>query len=127
MRCSVQDYARLIAETCSDKAGGELDRGIAEVLELMRARGDGHLIGRLERELADALDASEGGKVKLITASDGSSLRESVARATGKHIEDIEHVQDESLIGGAVVRLGNTVIDASVKGRLEQLKNHLTQ
>ncbi len=34
---------------------------------------------------------------------------------------------DESLIGGAVIRAGDSVIDASVKGRLKQLGNELAE
>ncbi|MCY4244064.1 MAG: F0F1 ATP synthase subunit delta, partial [Gammaproteobacteria bacterium] len=33
--------------------------------------------------------------------------------------------EDGDLIGGAIVRAGDLVIDASVRGQLEQLKNAL--
>jgi F-type H+-transporting ATPase subunit delta len=33
--------------------------------------------------------------------------------------------QDKSLIGGAIVRLGSTIYDGSVRGRLERLKEEL--
>jgi F-type H+-transporting ATPase subunit delta len=34
---------------------------------------------------------------------------------------------DKSILGGAVVRIGSTVYDGSVKGRLERLKEQLTE
>jgi F-type H+-transporting ATPase subunit delta len=33
--------------------------------------------------------------------------------------------EDKSLIGGAIVRLGSTIYDGSVRGRLERLKERL--
>jgi F-type H+-transporting ATPase subunit delta len=33
--------------------------------------------------------------------------------------------QDKSLIGGAIVRIGSTIYDGSVRGRLERLKERL--
>ncbi len=42
----------------------------------------------------------------------------------GKKVE-VSIKIDESLIGGAVIRIGDTVIDGSLKGRLEQLEKVL--
>ena len=33
--------------------------------------------------------------------------------------------EDKSLIGGAIVRIGSTIYDGSVRGRLERLKERL--
>jgi F-type H+-transporting ATPase subunit delta len=33
--------------------------------------------------------------------------------------------QDKSVIGGAIVRIGSTIYDGSVRGRLERLKEQL--
>jgi F-type H+-transporting ATPase subunit delta len=34
-------------------------------------------------------------------------------------------LQDKSLIGGVIVRIGSTIYDGSVRGRLERLKERL--
>ena len=44
-----------------------------------------------------------------------------LAAATGKQIE-LKIVIDESVMGGLVARIGDVVIDGSVRSRLEQLK-----
>ncbi len=57
-----------------------------------------------------------------ITETQKSSLTEAISRKLGKKVE-VKSAVDESLIGGAVIRAGDSVIDASIKGRLQDLKN----
>jgi F-type H+-transporting ATPase subunit delta len=51
-------------------------------------------------------------------------LAEALGRATGKQVE-VKLVVDPSVIGGIVARVGDRVIDGSVRTRLQQLKNAL--
>jgi F-type H+-transporting ATPase subunit delta len=51
-------------------------------------------------------------------------LAEALRKSTGKHV-DVRVVIDESVKGGLVARVGDTVIDGSVRRRLEQLRNAL--
>ena len=51
-------------------------------------------------------------------------LAEALGRATGKQIE-VKVVVDESVLGGLVARVGDTVIDGTVRHRLEQLKEKI--
>jgi F-type H+-transporting ATPase subunit delta len=44
---------------------------------------------------------------------------------TGKTV-DLRVEVDESLIGGLTVRIGDTLYDASVRGRLERLRERLS-
>jgi F-type H+-transporting ATPase subunit delta len=79
----------------------------------------------------DALKAQAENKVKVkfisATAVD-ASLAEQVKQALGKRLgRDVELTLevDESLIGGAIVRAEDMVIDGSVRARLEQLAHQL--
>lgn len=49
-------------------------------------------------------------------------LAASLSRATGKQVE-VKVVVDPSVLGGLVARVGDTVIDGTVRHRLEQLKD----
>jgi F-type H+-transporting ATPase subunit delta len=49
-------------------------------------------------------------------------LAEALGQATGKQVE-VKVVVDPSVLGGIVAQVGDTVIDGSVRGRLDQLKN----
>jgi F-type H+-transporting ATPase subunit delta len=51
-------------------------------------------------------------------------LTEALQRATGKQIE-LKVIVDPSVIGGVVARVGDTVIDGTIRRRLEQLRESL--
>ena len=51
-------------------------------------------------------------------------LAQSLSRATGKNIE-VKVVVDPTVLGGLVATIGDTVIDGTVRHRLEQLKETL--
>jgi F-type H+-transporting ATPase subunit delta len=53
-------------------------------------------------------------------------LAEALGRATGRDVE-VKTVIDESLIGGLVARVGDVVIDGSIKHRIEELRETLTR
>jgi F-type H+-transporting ATPase subunit delta len=53
-----------------------------------------------------------------------SRLTEALQRATGKQIE-LKVIVDPSVIGGVVARVGDTVIDGTIRRRLEQLRESL--
>jgi F-type H+-transporting ATPase subunit delta len=59
-----------------------------------------------------------------LTAEERTRLTEMLARRTGKTIELREEL-DPELIGGVVVRLGDTIIDGSIAGQLRRLHQQL--
>lgn len=72
--------------------------------------------GAIDAELISALDVNEQ-QVQAIAAS--------LTKRLGKKVSLTTKI-DESLIGGAVIRAGDMVIDGSVRGRLEKLSNTLS-
>jgi F-type H+-transporting ATPase subunit delta len=54
-------------------------------------------------------------------AEERSALEAQIAKVTGKMIRG-RYSQDKSVLGGAVVKVGSTVYDGSVKGQLERIK-----
>ena len=72
--------------------------------------------GAIDAELISALEVSEQ-QVQAIAASLTKRLGKKVSLST---------TIDQSLIGGAVIRAGDMVIDGSVRGRLEKLSNSLS-
>jgi F-type H+-transporting ATPase subunit delta len=51
-------------------------------------------------------------------------LAQALSQATGKQVE-VKVVVDPNVLGGVVARVGDTVIDGSVRHRLDQLKERL--
>jgi F-type H+-transporting ATPase subunit delta len=70
----------------------------------------------LTHAIATSAAPLEAAEVKAITAR--------LEELTGGRVE-LETAVDPSLLGGLVVRLGDRLIDGSVRGRLERLRNQL--
>jgi len=59
-----------------------------------------------------------------LSAKERETLANQVAKLAGGRI-DASFKLDKSILGGTVVRIGSTVYDGSVRGRLERLKEQL--
>jgi F-type H+-transporting ATPase subunit delta len=51
-------------------------------------------------------------------------LADALGKATGKNVE-VKVIVDPTVLGGVVARIGDTVIDGSVRSRIEQLKGRI--
>ena len=80
-----------------------------------------HSIGDAETHIAEAEITS----AHPLTEANRSLLETQVARMTGAARVSATYVTDPSLLGGAVVKVGATVYDGSVRAQLEQLKQRL--
>ena len=59
-----------------------------------------------------------------LTDDQKTRLADALGKATGKQVE-VKVIIDPSIQGGLVAQVGDTVIDGSVRRRLDQLKNAL--
>ncbi|MEY2421480.1 MAG: F-type H+-transporting ATPase subunit delta [Acidimicrobiaceae bacterium] len=57
-----------------------------------------------------------------LTEEQRQRLAQAIEKATGKRVE-VKVIIDPTILGGVVTTIGDTVIDGSVRTRLEQLKN----
>jgi F-type H+-transporting ATPase subunit delta len=94
---------------------------------------DQHRIGQIEeiaqqfrKELDDRLGIADArvSSARELSSAERKSLEEQMASITGKEIR-ASYQEDESLLGGAVVRIGSTIYDGSVRGRLRKMKERI--
>ncbi len=117
-----------LAEVCGD----ELDDRGKKFLQALAEHDRLTLVGEV-REQFEILRAEEQKSldVEVISAFDlteaqSENLRAALNRKFEKDIS-IETRVDASLIGGAIVRAGDMVIDGSLRGKLNKLADTLTQ
>lgn len=55
-----------------------------------------------------------------------SSIGEQIRRQTGRNVE-LSSTVDSGILGGIVLRVGDFVLDASIRNRLEQLRKQVAQ
>lgn len=86
---------------------------VATLYEQMRAKAE----GTIEAELVSAQEVSDEQR---------AALAKSLSRRLDREVS-LRVTQDPALIGGAVLRAGDLVIDASVRGRLQKLSASLAR
>lgn len=86
---------------------------------------------RITEQLEKELDLRLGFAEAQITSArelgdaEKRSLETQIAKVTGKKVR-ARFGLDASLLGGAVVRIGSTIYDGSVKGQLEKIKEAIS-
>jgi F-type H+-transporting ATPase subunit delta len=99
---------------------------VSMVVGTGRARELPTIIDSLVRKSAEAQKkaVAEVRSAIDLTADQRRKLADAIEKATGKSVE-VKVIVDPSVMGGLVTTVGDTVIDGSVRSRLEQLKNTL--
>lgn len=105
-------------------------RQVARLVELLVERRRVGLLPRVAEAYRQLLYAERGiveaevASAAPLTEAERDALRERLERLAGRQVELRERV-DPGLLGGLVVRIGDRLYDASVRGRLERLRTQL--
>jgi F-type H+-transporting ATPase subunit delta len=118
------------AEVLGEMLGKRVATPVQNLVQLMLRRGRIDELPRVAAEFGRLDDARQG--IVHATATSASELTPDEVRALTARLEqqtggrvalDVE--VDPSLLGGLIVRVGDRLIDGSVRGRLERLRNQL--
>jgi F-type H+-transporting ATPase subunit delta len=88
--------------------------------ELSEILNEYHLVADEQSKIAEAEITS----ARPLNDQDRAELEVQVAKLAGGRVR-ATYYQDATLLGGAVVRLGSTVYDGSIRAQLQQLKQKL--
>ena len=109
-----------------------LDNAVHNLVGLLIARGDTESIHMIVSEYFDLLDQQRGiekGVVRCAVPLDDAQQEQLASRLgslTGKKIE-LTALVDESIVAGLVARVGDLILDGSVKTRLQGLRKSLIE
>jgi F-type H+-transporting ATPase subunit delta len=113
-----------------DLLGGRASPTTVALVSMVVAAGRARELPAIIRRLVE-MSAAEANKEVAevrsavpLTADQRDRLAKALEDATGKQVE-VKVVVDPSVLGGIVAQVGDTVIDGSVRHRLDQLKNAL--
>ena len=108
------------------------DEILMNFLELLLEKHRMPVIGRIRREY-DAL-WREDNKLLSVQVTSAVELDEQLVRSLGDRISqqtgrkvDLAARVDPDIIGGIVLRVGNSIMDASIRNRLEQLRKQVAR
>jgi F-type H+-transporting ATPase subunit delta len=85
------------------------------------------IMAQLEKELDARLGFAEAQitSARVLGDAEKREFEAQVGKLTGKKVR-AHYGQDAALLGGAVVRVGSTIYDGSVKGQLERIKEAIS-
>jgi F-type H+-transporting ATPase subunit delta len=100
---------------------------IAVLIDHRRVNFLGPIVKQFEKEIDARLGFAEAeiASAHDLSSADRRTLESQVEKLTGKKVR-ARYSRDESLLGGAVVRVGSTIYDGSVSGQLERIRQAIS-
>jgi F-type H+-transporting ATPase subunit delta len=115
-----------------DRAVSGADTEFVNFLELLIEKHRVPLVFRIQRQF-EALWKEENKKLD-VTVTSAVELDSDVVEKVGKEIEkqtgrsvELRSAVDEGIVGGLVLQVGNMVLDASIRNRLEKLRKNIAR
>jgi F-type H+-transporting ATPase subunit delta len=123
------DQKRRVLDVVAERDG--ISKQVRNLVAVLIDHRRVHFLEPIIRQLGKELDARLGFAEAQITSArelgavEKRDFEAQVGKLTGKKVR-AQYGQDASLLGGAVVRVGSTIYDGSVKGQLERLKEAIS-
>jgi F-type H+-transporting ATPase subunit delta len=116
----------LVEDLLGGRSTGTTTQLVSLVIGSGRGRDLPEIIDQLVHRAAALRDeaVAEVRTAVKLTADQETRLAAALANATGKQVS-LRAIVDPSVLGGVLATVGDTVIDGSVRTRLEQLKSRL--
>lgn len=108
----------------------KLDAGVTNFIHLIVMHARTELLREIQAALGEELNARMGiaraevTSARALSEAERREVTAALERRTGKKIE-AQFTEDGSLLGGAVVRVGSTVYDGSLREKLTRLRQKL--
>jgi F-type H+-transporting ATPase subunit delta len=117
---------KVLEELLGDKVSAHTLGLLSFIVTQGRARQLPQILEELSSLAAEARNSVVAEVRSAIPLDDRQrkELAEALSKATGKNVE-VKALVDPSVIGGVVAKVGDTVIDGTVKRRMEQLREQV--
>lgn len=123
-----QQLCQFIVDICGDKLSKSGENFVKVLIEAERIGLASEVFSLFEQKRAAAEGISDVDVISAYPLDDAqvNAISESISKRLGKKV-DINTEEDKGLIGGVIIRAGDSVIDASLRGRLKELNNIFAQ
>lgn len=114
-----------------DKAFASFDQIIVNTIKLLVERHRIKQISAIIDEFIHFYNEANGiaqatvYSVRELTDSEKAELEETFKKKLNKQQVEIDNIVDPSIIGGVKIRIGNTIYDGSLSGKLYRIKQNL--
>jgi F-type H+-transporting ATPase subunit delta len=110
-----------------DKISRPVRNLIAVLIDHRRIHFFEAIIDQLEKELDARMGFAEAQitSARKLGETEKRNFETQIQKLTGKKVR-ARYGEDTSLLGGAVLRIGSTIYDGSVKGQLDRIRQEIT-
>ena len=114
------------------RAVSDADETLVNFLELLIEKYRMPAIFRIRRQLDERWE--EEHKLLRVQVTSAIELDDKVVEQIGERVEEqtdrrvqLDSRVDPDILGGIVLRVGNSILDASIRSRLDQLRRHVAR
>ena len=131
MKYTATQYAKTLYQVTEGKSEKEIKENISGFLQLLMKNGDMNLKNAITKRFGEIYDAKNGivvaetlSKEKL-SKSLTDELSGFIKGKYGAKEVVIKNKIDESMGGGIIIKVGDELLDGSIRNQLNKLKNKL--
>ena len=127
-KLSSEQLYQFIADICGDKLSKTGKNFVRILIDAERIGLANSIFNIFEQKRAAAEGISDVDVISAYPLDDAqiNSVSDAISKRLGKKV-DINTADDKDLIGGVIIRVGDSVIDASLRGRLKELNGVFAQ
>jgi F-type H+-transporting ATPase subunit delta len=130
MSHSIEEYAQALHLALQESKPEDADAIVDNLLGLLRSDNQLELYSAIVERLSEIMAGQES--IKQVEAtfanklSSNQKILEEINTLVGPTLEVRSH-EDNELVGGMVLRVDDTLVDASIKGQLKRLQDSLVE
>ena len=123
------DQKRRLLDAIVQREG--IDKPVRNLMAVLMDHRRVQFLPRIIEQLEKELDARMGfaeaqiSSARELSEAEKRALEVEIEKTTGKKVR-ARYALDPSLLGGALVRVGSTIYDGSVKGQLEKIREAMS-
>lgn len=128
MKLTSQQYAQALFDAVAETDPKDHEAVLDNFVRILKQNGDLGKYEEIDAEFRKLKLASQGIQEAKITVAKDIEINHTIISELNKAVNgklEIKQKIDESIVGGVVVRVDDTLIDASVKTQLDKLNQSL--
>jgi len=133
MKITVNQYAKSLYALTADKSQKEIGETVANFMKILQKNGQINLFSGISQKFSEIWNKEKGiveAEVKASRKLENHQIQE-VENFIKKKYQAKEvvlnNVIDEKIKGGIIIKIGDEILDTSIKQKLNLLKNILTK
>jgi F-type H+-transporting ATPase subunit delta len=133
MKITVNQYAKTLYTATKEKSRKEIDRAVFNLIKILQKNRQLNLFSKISQKFSEIWNKENGIIEAEVTSCE--KLRNDLSHQASRYIKEkyqakevvLHNIIDEKIQGGIIIQVGDEILDASVKQKINLLRNVLTK